>query len=135
MDEEIDIKKLVKLVIGLVFVVVTVIGSGMVGCPVYNVWSARKAGEAELAQADQNRQIAVAQAKAKAESAQYEAQSEITRAHGVATANQIIGDSLKGNDAYLRYLWINNMGEQKEKTVVYIPTEANLPILEANPKR
>jgi len=131
-DEE---RTFYKAAASISFAVVFCIGSGMMGCPVYNVWAAKKAGEAELAQADQNRQIAVAQAKAKAESAQYEAQSEITRANGVATANKIIGDSLKGNDAYLRYLWINNMGDQKEKTVVYIPTEANLPILEANPKR
>jgi hypothetical protein len=52
------------------------------------------------------------------------------RAEGVAKANKIIGDSLKENEAYLRYLWISEMKETKDQ-IIYIPTEANLPILEA----
>jgi hypothetical protein len=54
----------------------------------------------------------------------------IARAHGVAEANKIIGNSLKGNEAYLRYLWIHNLAESKGD-VIYVPTEAGLPILEA----
>ncbi len=122
-----------RAIIGIAVGFVIIAGSGMAGCPRYNVWSAQMTGKAELAQADQNRQIAVAQAKAKAESAQYEAQSEITRAQGVATANKIIGDSLKGNEAYLRYLWINGL-ENNKNAVIYVPTEANLPLLEATRK-
>ena len=68
----------------------------------YEVWRAQQAGEAELAQAEQNRQIAIAQAKAKAESAHFEADAEVTRATGVAQANETIGKSLQGNEAYLR---------------------------------
>ena len=102
----------------------------MVCCAVEEVWRAQKAGEAELAQADQNRQIAVAQARAKAESAHFEADAEVTRATGVARANEIIGKSLQGNEAYLRYLWINGL-EQNKNAVIYVPTETNLPILEA----
>jgi hypothetical protein len=49
----------------------------------------------------------------------------------VARANEIIGSSLKGNEAYLRYLWIMGM-QTNQMQVVYVPTEANLPILEAN---
>lgn len=45
---------------------------------------------------------------------------------------QSAGESLKGNEAYLRYLWIIDVaGAGTDKTVVYIPTEANMPILEA----
>ena len=117
-------------IVGVVAALVLTVGSGMVGCPVYEVWRAQKAGEAELAQADQNRQIAVAQARAKAESAHFEADAEVTRATGVAKANEIIGKSLQGNEAYLRYLWINGL-ELNKNAVIYVPTEANLPILEA----
>ena len=117
-------------VVGLAVAVVLTVGTGMVGCPVYEVWRAQKAGEAELAQADQNRQIAVAQARAKAESAHFEADAEVTRTTGVAKANEIIGKSLQGNEAYLRYLWINGL-EQNKNAVIYVPTETNLPILEA----
>jgi hypothetical protein len=118
-------------IVGLVVLVLLTAGAGLVGCPIYNVWSARKAGEAELAQADQNRQIAVAQARAKAESAHFEADAEVTRAQGVARANEIIGKSLQNNEAYLRYLWINGL-EENRNAVIYVPTEANLPILEAS---
>ena len=102
----------------------------LAGCPSYNVYRAHKQGEAELAQAQQNRQIAVQEAQAHAESATYDAQAEITRAHGVAQANLIIGDSLKNNEAYLRYLFVNNLADTKDQ-VIYIPTEAGLPLLEA----
>lgn len=104
---------------------------GLWGCPQYNVYSARKEGEAILAHAQSSREVAVAEAKAKMESAELLAQAEVTRAKGVAQANTIIGESLKGNEAYLRYLWIQNLEQTKGAQVIYVPTEAGLPILEA----
>lgn len=98
--------------------------------PPYRVWEAEQNGKAELAQADQNRQIQIVQSKAKSEAASFEATAEITRANGVSQANKIIGESLRGNEAYLHYLFINNM-ENTKNQVIYIPTEAGLPILEA----
>lgn len=100
------------------------------GGRIYDVWAQRKSGQAELAKAESNRQIKTLEAKATEDSAKHLAQAEIIRAKGVAEANKIIGDSLKGNEAYLRYLWISNL-ECKDKEVIYIPTEANMPILEA----
>lgn len=100
--------------------------------PMAQPWWASQTGKAELAQAEQNRQIAVLEATAKKESAVQLAQAEIERAKGVAEANKIIGESLKGNEDYLRYLWIIDVaGANVDKTVVYVPTETNLPILEA----
>ena len=104
---------------------------GLWGCPQYNVYSARKEGEAILAHAQSSREVAVAEAKAKMESAELLAKADIIRAGGVAQANTIIGESLKGNEAYLRYLWIQNLENNKGAQVIYVPTEAGLPILEA----
>lgn|SRR3990167_2208891 len=98
--------------------------------PLLKPWWAQQTGKAELAQAEQNRQIAVLEATAKKESAIQLAQAEIERAKGVAKANEIIGDSLKGNEEYLRYLWIDAIHD-KEHQIIYVPTEANIPILEA----
>lgn len=98
---------------------------------VYSVWSSRKVGEAELAKAESNRQIKTLEAKAAEESAKHLANAEIIRAQGVAQANLIIGQSLKENEAYLRYLWVNGL-QHTQNQVIYIPTETNLPILEAN---
>lgn len=102
------------------------------GCPKYRVWQQGLEGQAELARAEQNRQIAIQVSKAKFDASQYEAQAETTRAHGVARANQIIGSSLGGESgqAYLRYLWIHTLNDST-KQVIYVPTETGLPLLEA----
>lgn len=127
MDEDMQKMGCIGVLIALAFLVFFV---AMWGLPQYNVWAAELDGRAELRKAEQNRQIAVEEAKAQKESAQCLADAEIIRAEGVAKANKIIGDSLKGNEAYLRYLWINGLNSNKQN-VIYVPTEAGLPILEA----
>lgn len=114
--------------VALAFIALLIAG-GMYGCPRYNVYSAQAAGEARLREAESSRQIAVLEAKAKRDSAVMFAEAEVERAKGVAKANAIIGDSLKGNETYLRYLWITEMKSDKE--TIYIPTEAGVPILES----
>ncbi|HLY04886.1 MAG TPA: hypothetical protein VKR31_03975 [Rhizomicrobium sp.] len=114
---------------GVIGVIVLLCG-GLYGCPQYNVYESRLSGEAGLAQATYSKQTVVQQSKAKAEAATYEAQAEVIRARGVAQANKIIGDSLKNNEAYLRYLFVNGLENTKDQ-VIYVPTEAQLPVLEA----
>lgn len=106
--------------------------AGMWGCPKYGVWEQGLRGQAELARAEQNRQISIQVSKAKSDAALFEAQAETTRAHGVARANVIIGNSLAtaSGEAYLRYLWIHTLNDST-KQIIYVPTEAGLPILEA----
>lgn len=94
----------------------------------------KKQGEAALLEAESSKKIAIESAKATLESAKMLADAEVARARGVAEANQIIGDSLKGNEAYLRYLYISNLEKAESNgsvNTIYIPTEAGLPILEA----
>jgi len=95
------------------------------------IWQQGCAGQAELAHAEYSRKIATCEALAKKDSAKSLAEAEIIRAEGVAQANKIIGDSLTGNEGYLRYLWIQGL-QTNQMQVVYVPTEANLPIMEAN---
>src|SRR5262245_15880685 len=94
---------------------VLVCGVGMWGCPRYEVYSRDMTGKAELAQAESNRQSKVQEGIAAQEAAKHFAQAEIERAKGVAEANRIIGNSLKGNEDYLRYLWIHNLAEAEQK--------------------
>lgn len=96
----------------------------------YHVWSAGMSGQAELKKADWNRQILVREAVAIRDAAKMRAEAEVERAKGVAQANKIIGDSLKDNEGYLRYLWIDSLAHTQDK-VIYVPTEAGLPVLEA----
>lgn len=118
------------IALGITLAAAVILG-GMWGCPQYGVYEQNLTGKAELARAEQNRQIAVAQAKAKAEAASYEADADTIRAHGLAKANQILGQSLTGEagEHYLRYLWIEAL--KTDGHVIYVPTEAGLPILEA----
>lgn len=109
-------------------VVMIVICGFLIGCPRYNVYQQKMEGEAVLAHAQSSREVAVAEAKAKMESATLLAQADTIRAHGIARSNQIIGMSL--TDAYLHWFWIDNI-EKNPNSVIYIPTEANLPIMEA----
>jgi regulator of protease activity HflC (stomatin/prohibitin superfamily) len=102
----------------------------MAGCPPYEVWQRTLRGEAELRQAEWNRQITIEEAQAKAVAAKSLAEAEVARAHGVAEANRIIAEGLGGPEGYLRYLWIQTL-EEGGKDVIYVPTEANIPILEA----
>ena len=130
-DEATAIWILIKMIGFVLIVAIIVIWAFCAGGRIYDVWAQGKEGEAELAKAESNRQIKTLEAKAAEESAKYLAQAEITRARGVAEANKIIGESLKNNEGYLRYLWITGL-ESSNKEIIYVPTEANLPILEAN---
>lgn len=114
----------------IILFVMALVAVAAVGLPIYNVWTKEMSGKADLANAEWSKQIAIEEAKAELESASLKAAAEVERAKGVAEANAIIGDSLKDNDAYLRYLWINGLHDGSSE-VIYIPTEANLPILEA----
>lgn len=100
---------------------------GAWGCPTYCVWQQRLSGEAELAKATQNRQIKIQEAQAQKESATLLAEAEVERAKGAAKSADIIRATL--TDSYLRYLWIQSINVDGNKEVIYIPTEAGLPLM------
>lgn len=105
------------------------------GCPSYMVYSKRMDGEAQLAHAEYSKKIQVQDALGRLEASKSLAQAEVERAKGVAQANQIIGDSLKNNEGYLRWLYIEGLKEKQGSEVIYVPTEAGLPILEAGKRK
>lgn len=98
--------------------------------PVYGVWSAQMNGKAQLSEAEFSKQVKYEEAKANLESQKLNAQAEIERAKGAAKAIEIENGKLTEN--YIRYLWVRQQDNLNDKTVVYIPTEAGLPILEAD---
>ena len=134
MEEGYDVAKIMKAGILSVLVLIASIWGLVSLHKIYDVWAQHKEGEAELAKAQSNRKIKILEALAIEESAKSLAQAEIIRAKGVAAANQIIGASLKENEGYLRYLWITGLDHSNHQ-VIYVPTEANLPILEAGKRR
>lgn len=106
----------------------------MWGCPKYSVYQQTMRGTADFKEAEINRQILVEEARAQEEAlqmrAQGEAERERIRAAAAADAIRLIGESLQDNEGYLRWLWITSLNDGNSERI-YIPTEANLPLLEA----
>jgi hypothetical protein len=100
------------------------------GFPRYRVWFAHQKGLADLARAQNEQQIQGAHANGRLKAADLNKAAAIIEAEAVAKQIEIIGDNLKQHDLYLRWQWIKMMEERKGETI-YVPTEANLPILEA----
>ncbi|MPL66721.1 hypothetical protein SDC9_12409 [bioreactor metagenome] len=115
---------LLTVIVILAFVLVL-----MFGMPVYRVWQQEMRGKAEFAQAEQNRKIKVEEARANLEAEKLNALAEVERARGAAEAIKIENGTL--TDRYIQYLWVRNQNNLNDKTVIYIPTEGNLPIMEA----
>ena len=110
-------------VLGIFFLLILIAG-GMFGCPQYNVWQQGLAGEAQLNRAEQTRKILVEQAKAEKESATYKAE-----------AIGILGKAAKEYPEYRLQEFLGAFAEalQNESIdqIIYVPTEANIPIMEA----
>jgi len=112
----------------LVLIIGAAIAFAMWGIPNYKVYSLELSGKAQLKEAEWNRQIAVQEAQALKESAKLKAEAEVIRADGIAQANKIIAGSL--TDEYIKYKFVEGLNDGHTE-VIYVPTEANLPILEA----
>lgn len=120
----------VGVILSMFFIFAVILISFLAGWPRYKVWSQEMKGKAELARAEQNRQIKIEEAKANLEAEKLNAMAEIERAKGAAEAIKIENGSL--TERYIQYLWVRQQSQLNDKTVIYIPTETNLPILEAN---
>jgi len=124
-----------KWFISIVLLVVGIVLSLMFGVPRYNVWrsyiaieTAENHGKAAMAEAEENRKILIEEAKANLEAQKLNSQAEVERAKGMAEAIQIENGKL--TEMYIHYLWVRNI-DKMDGEKIYIPTEANLPILEA----
>lgn len=89
------------------------------GYPQYKVWEQSKAGEAALAKATQDRQIKVQEAEAEQEAASKQAE-----------ANRILGESIRQYPEAMEQKWVEAI-EKTSNQVIYLPTEASVPITES----
>lgn len=121
--------KFVKSAIWAVVGIVILITAMAFIRPWYNVWSQEMEGKAEFAKAEQNRKIKIEEAKANLEAEKLNAQAEVERAKGAAEAIRIENGSI--TPTYIQYLWVRQQSDLSNKTVIYVPTETNLPILES----
>lgn len=122
-----EVKTVNVIVFFTILFIIIVVGL-MAFLPKYNVWSQGLAGQAKLREAEFSKKVQIEEALANLESEKLNAQAEVERAKGAAESIAIEGGSL--TPEYIQYLWVRQ-NQFNEKTTIYIPTEANLPILEA----
>ena len=121
--------KLIKSAAWIVGAIILIVVAMAFIMPWYNVWSQEMEGKAEFAKAEQNRKIKIEEARANLEAEKLNAQAEIERAKGAAEAIRIENGSI--TPTYIQYLWVRQQSDLSNKTVIYVPTETNLPILES----
>ena len=121
--------KIARLILWSVGVLILFIVAMAFIRPWYNVWSQEMEGKAEFAKAEQNRKIKIEEAKANLEAEKLNAQAEVERAKGAAEAIRIENGSI--TPTYIQYLWVRQQSDLSDKTVIYVPTETNLPLLES----
>lgn len=119
----------ILVIVGIIFG----IGATINWYQTFKVYSAEQEGKAELQKAEFTRQISTLDAAAKINIAKGDAQAEIERARGAAEANKILADSLEGKEDYLRYLYIQTLGQNGNgnREIIYVPTDGLLPITES----
>lgn len=122
-----DKKSDLIIVASVVVTILSVAIGAMWGIPNYRVWQQNLSGKAELAKAEQTRQILTTQAKAEKEAAIY-------RSEAIA----IMGEAAKKYPEYRQQEFMASFGEALREgrinQIIYVPTEANIPIMEANRK-
>ena len=119
----------IGIIFGIVATIILVAVVLMFSIPKYKVWTSELEGRAEFVRAEQNRQIKIEEAKANLEAEKLNAQAEVERARGAAAAIEIENGKL--TETYIRYLWVRQQNDLNDKTIIYIPTEGGLPILES----
>lgn len=120
----------------IIFVIALFIAWGFIWTllvgPRWEVWRAHQDGLADLAQAKNEQQIQIAKAQSRLDAAAINKKAAIVEAEAVAAQIAAIGSQLTEHDLYLRWQWIKMMEDGNSGAkVIYVPTEANLPILEA----
>ena len=115
-------------IVAIVVITIVVLGFLAWGLPKYKIYKLEMNGKAQLKEAEWNKQIAIEEARAEKEAAKLKKDADIIRAEGVAAANMIIAESL--SEEYIRWKWVEGLHDGSSE-VIYIPTEAGIPLMEA----
>lgn len=127
--DTITLMDVLKMAGAIIFVL---IAWSLFGYPHWRVWASHQSGLADLQKAKNEQQIQIAQAQSRLDAATLNKQAAVIEAQAVALQITEIGTQLTEHDPYLKWQWIKMMEERPEGSTIYVPTEANMPILEAN---
>ena len=119
-----DKTKLILLIAAAVASVFILVAGLLLTIPKYRVWQQGLEGQAKLKRAEQEKLIMIEQARAEKEAAEYR-----------ADAIKIVGEMAKEYPEYRIQEFIGAFGEAlsngEVEKIIYVPTEANIPIVEA----
>lgn len=124
-----DTNTIIECVVGIVLVI---LGWILVGYPKWRVWASHQSGLADLQKAKNEQQIQIAMAQSRLDAAELNKQAAVIEAQAVALQIAEIGAQLTTHDLFLKWQWIQMMEKHSHDSIIYVPTEAGIPILEAN---
>ena len=119
----------VKIVAGVTLFLILLIGGCMAVKPQYNLYKANTEKQSVIREQEAQSKAAEFRAISEVTQAEAKAEAEVIRAKGIAEANRIIAESI--TPEYVNYLYVRAL-EATQNQVIYVPTEAGLPVLEAN---
>lgn len=119
---------IIKIVVGVIVGLIALIWCWKLATPKYNLYRANTEKQAVIADQRAKSEAAEFAARSAVTQAQAKADAEVIRATGLAESQAIIAETL--SEEYLRYLYIDALAGG-EGQIIYVPTEAGLPILEA----
>ena len=109
---------------GIILLVLVIIVGSMLAYPKYRVYSQEMRGKAALAEATQSKMIQIEQARAELESSELRAEAIV-----------IMGKAAKDYPEYRQQEFVGAFGDALREgsisQIIYVPTEGNIPILEA----
>lgn len=121
--------------VAITFIVLGLIAMALLWSPIVGPWSQERRGMADLREAQQNRQILIEQAEAQRQVAILKATGEKEAAQLQADAIEIVGQAAKDFPEYRNQEFIGAFADALKAgsidQIIYVPTEANIPILEA----
>lgn len=125
-------KFIVKVGIGVVVFLMLLIGGCTAGSPQYNLYKSNTEKKQIIGEAKARADAAFYEAERNKEIAQANADAEVIRAKGVAAAQEAITETL--TPQYIQWLYVDqmdSMAETGKATIIYVPTEGGIPVMEA----
>lgn len=128
--------KSLQVIIFTFVILFVIIPGAMYIMPTYKVWKKEMDGRAKFAEAEQDRQILIEEAKARLEAEKLNAKSEVERAKGMAEAMQIENGQL--TEVYNQYLFIRSLqqlaADGNLPQIIYVPNDMLVPTLDMGDK-
>ena len=130
-----DLRDFLAVTLLVVALAGLVVALPMWGLPKYRVYSQDHRGQAALARAENERRVLIEQAEAERQALVLRSLGEAEAAQHTAEAIRIVGEAAQTYPEYRDQEFIRAFGQAIQdgsiRQIIYVPTEGNIPITEA----